>query len=489
MRVKRFAALITFLLATSCGADGSDDTPVKPMFSVGGTVTGLIGSSMVLHAGSDAVSVPARASSFVFATALPAGASYSVTIATQPSAPAQTCTVQNGAGTIASANVTNVAIVCSTTPQTAIYVVNSSVIGRSSSQISSYQMDPATGTIMRVVGANTYAPACTRTIALVQPTRLLLASFGSPAIDLYLCGTRIASADLTSGNIAALKEVDGPLEDQSPIGIYPHPGGQLAYYLRGEHAYDEADDPADVAPGQLRPYNTTVAGGQAVGTPASAGVTPRSAVVDPAGRFVIVADEGAGLGSETVLRTLTTTTPTAPVAASLYTMPTPPWALAYAAAGPYVYASSPSASSGYAFTVDAAGKLTPIGGGTFASMPGVKLYATTGRFLFAAAPDSGMVQAFQIGGTGIPVKVGVALASGGTTPVQMMVDPSGRYLIVLNKGTNEFRNADGNLDSPGQSTLAVFAIGNDGALSAVGTPVIASNNALSFAVTTFVPTF
>ena len=47
---------------------------------------------------------------FTFATPLACGAGYNVTVKTSPSG--QTCTVSNGSGTVASANVTNVAVSC-----------------------------------------------------------------------------------------------------------------------------------------------------------------------------------------------------------------------------------------------------------------------------------------------------------------------------------------------------------------------------------------
>src|SRR5882762_4662128 len=52
-------------------------------------------------------------SSDLFKTALPMGSTYLVTVSTQPTSPAQTCTVTNGSGT-ASANVGNIQITCST---------------------------------------------------------------------------------------------------------------------------------------------------------------------------------------------------------------------------------------------------------------------------------------------------------------------------------------------------------------------------------------
>src|SRR5271155_649099 len=72
--------------------------------TVGGTVTGLIGSGLVLQLnGGDSLSFSASAT-FAFGTKLDNGAAYSVTVLTQPSNPAQTCTVRNGSGAINSAS-------------------------------------------------------------------------------------------------------------------------------------------------------------------------------------------------------------------------------------------------------------------------------------------------------------------------------------------------------------------------------------------------
>jgi len=48
--------------------------------------------------------------SFTFSTALPSGASYNVIVSLQPTG--ETCTVSNGTGTVAAANVTNVTVAC-----------------------------------------------------------------------------------------------------------------------------------------------------------------------------------------------------------------------------------------------------------------------------------------------------------------------------------------------------------------------------------------
>ncbi len=80
-------------------------------FSVGGTISGLGASGLVLknNAG-DNLSVSSGATSFTFSTKLTATASYAVTIDTQ--ATGYFCTLSNGTGTIASSNISNVALSC-----------------------------------------------------------------------------------------------------------------------------------------------------------------------------------------------------------------------------------------------------------------------------------------------------------------------------------------------------------------------------------------
>jgi len=88
-------------------------TCVFDAFAVGGTITGLTGTGLVLqnNAGDDLI-VPANATSFTFSTAVPSGAPYAVTVLTQPTSPSQLCTVEAGAGTVTAAGITDVAITC-----------------------------------------------------------------------------------------------------------------------------------------------------------------------------------------------------------------------------------------------------------------------------------------------------------------------------------------------------------------------------------------
>jgi hypothetical protein len=84
-------------------------------FRVGGTITGLAGTGLVLqNNGGDNLPI-VGGSTFEFQTGVPSGASYNVTVAVQPTGPAQQCDPVNNTGTVTNANVGSVQINCVTT--------------------------------------------------------------------------------------------------------------------------------------------------------------------------------------------------------------------------------------------------------------------------------------------------------------------------------------------------------------------------------------
>jgi hypothetical protein len=106
--VRSLLALFAVGLVAACGGD----SPSGPTFTVGGTVAGLSGAGLVLqNNGGNNLSV-GSGGNFTFTSGVASGGTYNVTVLTQPAH--QTCTVSNGSGTVASANVTNVAVTCTT---------------------------------------------------------------------------------------------------------------------------------------------------------------------------------------------------------------------------------------------------------------------------------------------------------------------------------------------------------------------------------------
>lgn len=80
-------------------------------YTVGGTISNVMGSSLVLTNGSDQIAVPAGSTSFTFPTQVADGSPYGVTVLSQPNA-AQTCLVANGSAVVNGAAVTSVQVTC-----------------------------------------------------------------------------------------------------------------------------------------------------------------------------------------------------------------------------------------------------------------------------------------------------------------------------------------------------------------------------------------
>jgi DNA-binding beta-propeller fold protein YncE len=107
-RALAFCVLMCLPFVIGCGSSP------PATYNVGGNVSGLKGSGLVLQDnGGDNLAVQSNGS-FAFTTPLATGAAYAVTVLTQPSNPSQTCMVTSSGRTVASSNVTNVSVVCTT---------------------------------------------------------------------------------------------------------------------------------------------------------------------------------------------------------------------------------------------------------------------------------------------------------------------------------------------------------------------------------------
>ena len=112
--------VLPVLIACSNGTGSVDDEPEPPAqgaqdgFTIGGTVSGLVGSGLVLQNNGVGDLPVAADGAFTFGTRVATGTTYSVTVLTQPTSPSQTCTVARGTGSVASANVADIAVTCAT---------------------------------------------------------------------------------------------------------------------------------------------------------------------------------------------------------------------------------------------------------------------------------------------------------------------------------------------------------------------------------------
>jgi trimeric autotransporter adhesin len=110
----RFIGSVTglTLLMVACGGGSGGGSAPPPAFTVRGAVSGLAGTGLILRDNGGDDRAVAVDGAIEFSTKIANGATYSVTVFTQPTSPAQTCVVTNGSGTMGSSDVTNVAVSC-----------------------------------------------------------------------------------------------------------------------------------------------------------------------------------------------------------------------------------------------------------------------------------------------------------------------------------------------------------------------------------------
>ncbi len=111
---------ITILLGACSGGEEeeTEETGTTLKYTIGGTVSGLAGSSLTLQNNGGDVFTTSTDGSFTFAYPIADGGSYNVTPLIQPTNPNQTCSVSNGSGTVSGTNISNIAVTCVTNPST-----------------------------------------------------------------------------------------------------------------------------------------------------------------------------------------------------------------------------------------------------------------------------------------------------------------------------------------------------------------------------------
>jgi hypothetical protein len=115
-------------------------------YTIGGTLIGLSASATV-HVLNGADDVPIAANgAFTLPTGVAGGKNYTVTVGTPTSA--QTCAVQDGSGTVASANITNVVVYCT-------YVVTNASLNNTYASAIAFFADPVGGSPVSFDAAGT----------------------------------------------------------------------------------------------------------------------------------------------------------------------------------------------------------------------------------------------------------------------------------------------------------------------------------------------
>lgn len=98
-------------VARGAQPDGAASDTFVRVFTIGGTVSGLTGSGLVLSDLGIVAQISANGG-FTFPVFMPKGAKYTVSVTQEPSSPAQVCTVTNGSGVVTTTNITNISVIC-----------------------------------------------------------------------------------------------------------------------------------------------------------------------------------------------------------------------------------------------------------------------------------------------------------------------------------------------------------------------------------------
>ena len=201
------------------GSGGSGSGGGTPTYTVGGTVTGLNASGLVLsdNGGND-LTVASGSSAFTFSQALQSGATYDVAVATQPAG--ETCSVSSGTGTISGA-VSNVAVTC-VSPDT--------IGGQVSGLTASGLILELNGNYMQSVPANAASYTFSQTLASGSAYQVTISTQPTGEVCTVTSGSGTVSGNVTTANVAcsvATYSITGTISGLSSSGL------QLQFYSAG----------------------------------------------------------------------------------------------------------------------------------------------------------------------------------------------------------------------------------------------------------------
>jgi len=307
-------------------------------YTVSVTVTGVTGQGLVLELNGSQDQKVAADGTVTFPSGLMTGASYAVTVKTQPTTRREICVVSNGSGTIGQANVSNVAVTC-TIAAGFVYVVdpNSQIaaygitpgtgapipdgtfaipfsieytgmvaapsgnflylLGRQPDQISTFAVDPNHGGLTQV-----NAPVA----AGLAPSSMVMSPDGSFLfVDNIGVGSQTVqtfTVDPSTGALTPGGTLQLPNQSCSATNYCPE-AGELAVRSDGKYLYildyDVVNDTTSVTPYAIDPVTGGLTAGAAITFATNQWGT--SMAVDPLGRFLYVAKsaEGGGPGHNT----------------------------------------------------------------------------------------------------------------------------------------------------------------------------------------------
>lgn len=460
-----FLVLMTLALA-ACGGGGgggSAPPPAPQTFTVGGTVGGLTGTVVLQNNGGNNLSVSANGS-FTFSTAINSGTAYAVTVQNQPAG--QTCTVSSGSGT-ATANITNVAVACTTNP-VVTFTIGGTVSGLTGTVVlqnnggnnlslnangpftfstainsgAAYAVAVLTGPSGQTCTVSNGNGTATANVTNVAVTCSTISAANGKFLYVSNTGDSTISSYTINATTGVLTAVPGsPIASggSAPTRLSIHPSAPFLYVVNGANTNVATSNNVAVFA-----INTTTGALSAIaGSPYATGRFSTSLAFDSTGTFLYVSN--AGTSDISAFRVDATTGALTSVAGSPFAVTATnasPFSLQVA--GGFVYLASLASNTLHVFAIDAStGALTArssVASGTPPSgAPNSIILNPAGTVAYAgnsgiANGGNQLITAYTIDSTS------GALAAQPATTVSVQagtlsMDPQGRFLIVPDRGT------------------------------------------------------
>ena len=391
-------------------------------YTIGGNITGLIGSITLLNNGGNAKAISADGT-FAFTVPMQTGSSYAVTIGTLPGG--QTCSLTNGNGKVATANITNINVACRT--------MNAYVVNKGSQTISQYSVNSS-----GVLTALTPATVSTLTSA---PNPVSIAIDPSGKYAYVTSDTTKAIAQFRIGSNGALTQLSpaAVATAEFPTGISIDPTGKYAYVTY---------QTTGLAPtGSVALFNIDTTTG-ALTQPAAnnfsvaPGTGSWGISIDPNGKYVYVANHGLGPVYENTVSQFSINsgngTLSASTQATVNTGPLGgegPYFISIDPTGKYAYVTNGNSGSVAQFSINSSnGALTALNP-AFVSTGTVPFHITcdpSGRFIYVVNINSGSIAQFIISGNGTLTAMTQPTVASGPGSYDIGIDPTGRYAYVTN---------------------------------------------------------
>jgi 6-phosphogluconolactonase len=415
-----------FLVLSAC--DGDDHAPSVP-YTLGGTVSGLSGAGLVLQLNGGHDLAVSADGSFTFAANIAASGTYQVTVKTQPTGPAQTCSVANGLGDLAGANVANVAVSCYDLTGHFAYVSS-----LNDNNISGFAIQ--TNGVLGPLAGSPFATGLgdDQVFKLaISPSGKFLAIAGSEHSNLHN-EVGMFAIDATSGE---LTPVPGAL-----FATEPGAGtGWVAFDKTGSYLYT-----ANFVTNNVSAFSVDAVTGaltRVAGSPFAVGAGPFAVEVDPSNKFVLTANTADD--TVTVLAINPATGALTQVAGSPFAAGDFTAAIAFGAGGKFVYTQNigtdangvplstfrDGSLSGFSLNA-ATGALVPLTGSPFAiGGEGFLTADSAGTVLYIPSADGLSNYSIDAATGALTAVAGIPFAAG-ANPSEASVNPSDSFAYITN---------------------------------------------------------